>query len=180
MPAGIDLIPTNTPPLDVDFPMRPRHFNPSDPYLNPTTSEPVFAPSTTAEKYQGNGQFGTFATFGSTAFPVIHSNMDVFNPHCSKQNFATSIASTSHKRHPTPLPQHDERSKRQKVDEYSGGEMLPSSRDPSIGLQLSNQRQTSAVTPPVAVFSLDRPEGMPKDDYVRALQAKLNAECPER
>lgn len=53
--------------------------------------------------------------------------------------------------------------------------MIGSSAGPSTGLQLSNHRQTSTIMPSFH-RSFDRPDGMSRDDYVRLLHAKLNAE----
>ena len=120
MTQGLGVPSTDPLPLDLDFPMGPRHFEPNEPsYLFPISPDSVFAPDAAARLYENDTQnllfspFPTLDQFTSTFIPP--SNVGILP---MAECFTSSLPSTSQKRAHLPAPAHGGRSKRRKLNKH--------------------------------------------------------------
>jgi hypothetical protein len=158
--------------------MEPRHFESSDSfYLFPTTQDGVFASGVAPGLYEHESQnrpFTPLAPMGSTSAFIPPSDGGIFNLLHEPTNFTTfpsGFPSTTEKQVVLPAPARGARPKRRKLNEF-----LADQQDSSTGLPPANKGSTNAIMPPISVPSFDRPKGMPRDEYVTLLHAKIAAE----
>ena len=142
----------STNPLDLGHSMYPAY---DSSYQLHIPSESTFGSDTAAGLYQDDAQnppFGTLTTLRpttTTSIPPV--NMNMVAPQHYNSNFASSYPTMSQKRAPRPLPPHDERNKRRKVDEHP-----------------VDHRGTAS--------SSGRPKGMSLEEHRRMIYAELEGE----
>jgi len=192
---GLGIPPTDPHPLGLEIPMGPRHFEPSDLHsssyylpaqIDMSTQLDMFAPGAAARPYANDAQSPDLDPF------LPPPNMGDFYPHRAVGDFTTASATAqsvtsslpSRKRSRPPVPAHDKRGKRRKpngnlVDQPvrdPQGDRLSVAVTSHASVPAADQGLVNAITQHNTVPLFNRPEGMPRDEYLRMLHAEIAAE----
>lgn len=191
---GSGVSPSDPLPLGLEFPMNPVNSDPSDPYnliYNPPASS--FTSGVAEGLYENDMQsfpFNPSATLGSTSSTFIPpSSSSIFDLHHARTDFTAataaaqssnpSLLSTSRKRGRPPVPAQDERRKHRKLetrDKRIVDQQVGAHQAVHRSITVTNNAQAVEVdASPVPIF--DRPQGMPRGEYVKLLRAAIAAEC---